>query len=174
MGIKSPYSKFWCIELYFMFAGPFFFQVIHNLQIDESKAFTFVKKKSRTKCQILMMMMMWCIQHLYYKTRNTELQKLKYHLHLIILKIIMKMLSVKPAVYWLGIYQKFNYSYKHLQTLGWVQCLHLQGPKVYILFGLPIPNLEATSFYSLLVTIYQLAWCHIPKSLNINTSCAKM
>ena len=82
-----------------MFAGPFFFQVIHNLQIDESKAFTFVKKKSRTKCQILMMMMMWCIQHLYYKTRNTELQKLKYHLHLIILKIIMKMLSVKPAVY---------------------------------------------------------------------------
>ena len=69
MGIKGPYSKVWCIELYFMFAGPFFFQVIHNLQTDESKTFTFVKKKSRKKCQILMMMM-WCIQHLYYKTRN--------------------------------------------------------------------------------------------------------
>ena len=167
IGIKSPYSKFWCIKLYFMFAGPFFFQVIHNLQTDESKAFTFVKKKSRTKCQIwmMMMMMMWCIQHLYYKTRDKELQILKYHLHLIILNIIVKMLSVQSAVHWLIIYQKFNYSYKHLQTLGWVQCLHLQGPKVYILFGLPTLNLEATSSYNLLVTICQLAWCHIPKSL---------
>jgi len=54
---------------------------------------------SRTKYQILMIMMMWCIQHLYYKTRDTELQKLKYHLHLIILKITVKMLSVQSAVY---------------------------------------------------------------------------
>jgi hypothetical protein len=32
-----------------MFAGPFLFQVIHNLQIDESMAFTFIKKKVKNK-----------------------------------------------------------------------------------------------------------------------------
>ena len=33
------------------------------------------------------------------QNKERELQKLKYHLHLIILKIIVKMLSVKSAVY---------------------------------------------------------------------------
>jgi hypothetical protein len=96
MGIKGPYSKVWWTELYFMFAGPFFFQVIHNLQIDESKAFTFVKKVKNKVPNIDddVVHSTFILQNKEHRTSKTDVSfTLNYS------KKIVKMMSVKPAVY---------------------------------------------------------------------------